>query len=88
MRRTKSQEEVDDADGADDGPGDDEGEGPVPLHEEAGDEGAQNVSDGGVGVPDPEDESLLAAAEPVCHHRHDAGPARGLKDAAGDLHAG
>ena len=58
---------------------------PVPLDEEAGDEGAQNVSDGGVGIPDPEDESLLAAAEPVRHHRHDAGPASGLKHAAGDL---
>ena len=49
---------------------------------------SQNVSDGGVGVPDPEDESLLGVAEPVCHDGHDAGPARGLKDSAGDLHAG
>ena len=40
MRKIKSQEEVDDADAADDRPGDDEGEGPVTLYEEAGDDGA------------------------------------------------
>ena len=47
---------------------------------------SQYVSDGGVSVPNPKDESLLAAAEPVGHDSHDAGPARGLEDATGDLH--
>ena len=46
---------------------------------------SQYVADGGVGVPNPEDESLLAAAEPVRHDGHDAGPTRGLEDAAGYL---
>ena len=64
---------------ADDCPRHDEGERPVLLDEEARDEGAEDVADGGVGVPDAEDEALLAAPEPVGHHRHHAGPARRLK---------
>ena len=67
----------------------DEGEAPVVpagREEGAGDQGAEDVAEAGVGVPQTHDEAAPALAEPVGHDGHHPGPARGLEHPQDHLH--
>ena len=65
--------------------GHDEAETPGVLDERPGQQGANDVPNRGVRVPDPKDEALFALAEPVGHDGDDTGPAAALNQAAEDL---
>ena len=66
-------------------PGQGEALAPVGVDEVTGQEGAEDVAEAGVRVPDAHDEASLALPEPVCHDGDHAGPARGLEHAGEDL---
>lgn len=71
--------------GGHDGPRDDEGQAPARGHPVTSNQGAQNVAHGGVGVPDPHDQTPPSFPKPVAEAGDHAGPASGLHQSVDDL---
>ena len=65
--------------------GESEAQSPVRVDEVAGEQGAEDVAEAGVGVPEAHDEAAPPLPEPVGHDRHHAWPASGLEDAGEHL---
>lgn len=85
IRVLNKEEEADYAHDSDDDAGDDEGHPPVRRHVVRGDQGTQDVSNRGVRVPQPHDQTSSAFAKPVPDAGHHTGPASSLYYPIGNL---
>ena len=79
-------EEEKESESGDDDSGHDEGQGPIVLDPNPGQNGAEDVPDGRVRVPNAENGPLFAFAEPIGHDGDDGGPPGGLGESGHDLH--